>query len=1166
MSNVCEPTFHEISYQLLQRGTCDVEQNPSWTVAGIVNGSTTEFTLTGLLHNAYYNISVRGSNSGGIGPSATDDIFTVIKVPGKPGIISPLHSKSPSMIRVTWSPPSSLCKPEYYEVHYRLLERGMCRATTGRKPRLAGSVPNTTKSFKVKGLHPYSLYEVFVRGNTSAGYGAFAVRNITTNYTAPTLPPSNVRATIIHPRSLVFSWSEPTCRGRNGEITGYRYKLFDQKGSTFFKSVNSTVTSVVAENLMPYSNYSFSVRAKNYGKGRAWAKAIVVQTAEDIPGPPLDVTVTLVDLETLEVEWQKPEPPMGKVVAYYIIISEKGGSTTRNISYDCARTCQNTHQVHRIVSLMANTTYSVKVSARTKVGIGEGSPNPPCTIRTVEGYPSAPGSITLTNPLVSSISIQWQTPTYPKGTIRQYAILYRVVSRPYDDEFKPSTDFSNTSITVSELPELDPPKVKVANKTAVVMFDVLDGALGLYITNISLAVMKTNAPTNRKQWSRRIPTCTSCIVGRWKKSDVPTNFTLGDNTTHGRYHNAPLEENMTYCVWLGVVTQEEIYETISNSGEVNSDTTNATLHMPPDNRHILVPLHLLQRYVTDKKTSSTSGFKEDYESIPSIQLHAWTVAERVENKQKNRFQNIIPYDHSLVKLDPMESEPHSEYINASFIDGFKGKRNHIAAQGPNSASIDDFWRMVWQYDCRKIVMLTKCVESGKNKCDKYWPDSTATYGNVSVEKTTEDVHSHYIIREFSVKQNDSRRTVVQFHYTSWPDMGVPEYATPLVKFIRVIKEHKAGEQKPTIVHGSTGVGRTGTFITLDAMLDQAEKEGVVDVYSFVKNMREQRIKMVQVAEQYEFIFETLMETFTCGDTSITQDDFHLVYPSLSLPSPNTGASVLQEQFAHLDTHTVKPKDNDHQAAKDPANVNKNRYQDKIPTDKSRPCLRTAVENGTNYINASFLPGYMKNDAYIGTQTPLPHTVVDFWRLVYDYNITSILMLNGRPSEHPSMTQYWPEKSQVKVTYGPFVVSLVDEELGVNITSRTLHLTNTSSQSGERIVHQLELTTWPLAADVASCPESVAELYRRANGLKDASDGEDAPILVHCSDGEGATGSFIAVSSVIDRIESEKVIDVFQACKKLRTVRQDAVASLAQYEFIHAVVKSYLDSTEMYMNF
>ncbi|XP_071489805.1 receptor-type tyrosine-protein phosphatase T-like [Diadema antillarum] len=360
----------------------------------------------------------------------------------------------------------------------------------------------------------------------------------------------------------------------------------------------------------------------------------------------------------------------------------------------------------------------------------------------------------------------------------------------------------------------------------------------------------------------------------------------------------------------------------------------------------------------------------------------------------------------------MESEPHSQYINASFIDGFKGKRNYIAAQGPNSASIDDFWRMVWQYDCRKIVMLTKCVESGK--------------------------------------RNGSRRTVVQFHYTSWPDMGVPEYATPLVKFIRVIKEHKAGELEPTIVHGSTGVGRTGTFITLDAMLDQAEEEGVVDIYSFVKNMREQRIKMVQVAEQYEFIFETLMETFTCGDTSITHDDFHQVYPSLSLPSPDTGASVLQEQFAHLDTHTVKPEDNDHQAAKDPANINKNRYQDKIPS--------------------------------------------------------------------------------------------------------------------ERIVHQLELTTWSLAADVASCPESVAELYRRANGLKDASDGEDAPILVHCSDGEGATGSFIAVSSVIDRIESEKVIDVFQACKKLRTVRQGAVASLAQYEFIHAVVKSYLDSTEMYMNF
>ncbi|XP_072172635.1 receptor-type tyrosine-protein phosphatase T-like [Diadema setosum] len=592
-----------------------------------------------------------------------------------------------------------------------------------------------------------------------------------------------------------------------------------------------------------------------------------------------------------------------------------------------------------------------------------------------------------------------------------------------------------------------------------------------------------------------------------------------------------------------------------SSPQGSNEVIYANWNVTSDSSHGAIPIYSLPNYVADKKANSTTGFKVDYESLPSGQLHPWTVAKRIENKQKNRYKNIIPYDHSRVKLEVLKNAPHSDYINASFIDGFKREREYIATQGPNSSSMDDFWRMVWQYDCRKIVMLTKCVEGEKNKCNKYWPDSTATYGNILVTRISEDVRSHDTIREFTLEQHGSTRTVVQFHYTSWPDMGVPQYATPLVKFIGMTKEHKTR---------GAGVGRTGTFITLDAMLDQAEVEGVVDVYNFVKNMREQRIKMVQVAEQYEFIFETLMETFTCGDTSITQDDFHHVFPSLSLPSPDTGSSVLQEQFAHLDTLTVKPKDSDHRAAKDPANVNKNRYQDKFPTDKSRPYLSTEVENGTNYINASFLPGYTRKDAFIGTQSPLPHTVVDFWRLVYDYNITTIVMLNGRSSEHKSMAQYWPDGHQREAAYGPFVVSLTEEDLDRNFSSRTFKLSSTSSQSRDRTVHQLELTTWPLAAEVASSPESVVELHQRAIGLN-GSRGKSTPILVHCGDGEGATGTFVAASSVLDRLAAERVIDVFQACKRLRAVRQGAVASLAQYEFIYTIVKSYLDSFEVYVN-
>ncbi|XP_063962721.1 receptor-type tyrosine-protein phosphatase alpha-like [Lytechinus pictus] len=349
------------------------------------------------------------------------------------------------------------------------------------------------------------------------------------------------------------------------------------------------------------------------------------------------------------------------------------------------------------------------------------------------------------------------------------------------------------------------------------------------------------------------------------------------------------------------------------------------------------------------------------------------------------------------------------------------------------------------------------------------------------------------------------------------------------------------------------------------MLDQAEAENSIDVYNFITGLRNSRIKMVQVAEQYQFIFDALLETFVCGDTSIAQDLYLQRYPSLLAPSPDTGSTLLQEQFERLDMFTIRPRDDELRAARNPMNFHKNRYRDKLPMDKSRPYLITEVDGGTNYINASFLPGYTKKDMFIGTQTPLQDTVVDFWRLIFDYRISTIVMLNGMASEDQSMAEYWAYSSQSDVTHGPFTVTLLNEEHYDEISCRTMEVRSTTSKSRVHTVYQLHLTTWPMASEVCTSAISFMELHRRAM-VWNESNAKDAPILVHCKDGEGATGTFCALSSVLERLNVEKLVDVFQACKRLRAIRTGAVASLDQYEFIHSVMRLYLDSYDIYENY
>ncbi|XP_071042515.1 tyrosine-protein phosphatase 10D [Parasteatoda tepidariorum] len=253
-------------------------------------------------------------------------------------------------------------------------------------------------------------------------------------------------------------------------------------------------------------------------------------------------------------------------------------------------------------------------------------------------------------------------------------------------------------------------------------------------------------------------------------------------------------------------------------------------------------------------------FSEEFELLKNIgRDKPCNAADLPVNRPKNRFTNILPYDHSRIKLMPTDDEEGTDYINANYIPGYNSPREFIVTQGPLHSTRDDLWRMIWEQNCRAIVMLTRCIEKGREKCDHYWPFDMQPvyYGDIQVILLNESQYSHWTISEFKVSRNEQSRILKHFHFTTWPDFGVPEPAQVLVKFVRTFRERIGYDPKPIVVHCSAGVGRSGTFIALDRVLQHIQKHDYVDIFGIVSEMRKERVWMVQNEQQYICVHQCL---------------------------------------------------------------------------------------------------------------------------------------------------------------------------------------------------------------------------------------------------------------------------------------------------------------------
>ncbi|XP_023267339.1 receptor-type tyrosine-protein phosphatase S-like isoform X6 [Seriola lalandi dorsalis] len=577
--------------------------------------------------------------------------------------------------------------------------------------------------------------------------------------------------------------------------------------------------------------------------------------------------------------------------------------------------------------------------------------------------------------------------------------------------------------------------------------------------------------------------------------------------------------------------------------------------------HPPIPISELAEHIELLKANDNLRLSQEYESIDPSQQFTWEHSNLEVNKPKNRYANVIAYDHTRVILAPIEGILGSDYINANYIDGYRKQNAYIATQGPLAETFGDFWRMVWEQRAASVVMMTRLEEKSRIKCDQYWPSrGTETYGMIQVTLLDTMELATFCVRTFSLHKSGSseRREVRQFQFTAWPDHGVPEYPTPFLNFLRRVKACNPPDAGPIIAHCSAGVGRTGCFIVIDAMLERIRHERTVDIYGHVTLMRSQRNYMVQTEDQYSFIHEALLEAVACGNTEVAARSLYSYMQKLSKVESGehvTGMELEFKRLANTKAHTSR-----FVTANLPCNKFKNRLVNIMPYETTRVCLQPIRGlEGSDYINASYIDGYRQQRGYIATQGPLAETTEDFWRMLWEHNSTIVVMLTklremGREKCH----QYWPAERSARYQY--FVVDPMAEYNMPQYILREFKVTD-ARDGQSRTVRQFQFTDWP-EQGVPKSGEGFIDFIGQVHKTKEQF-GQDGPISVHCSAGVGRTGVFITLSIVLERMRYEGAVDIFQTVKMLRTQRPAMVQTEDEYQFCYQAALEYLGSFDHY---
>ncbi|XP_072216113.1 receptor-type tyrosine-protein phosphatase delta isoform X12 [Excalfactoria chinensis] len=1076
------------------------------------------FTATDIHKGASYVFRLSARNKVGFGEEMVKEISVPEEVPS--GFPQNLHSESSTStsVQLTWQMPL-LAERNGIITKYTILYRDI---NVAYQPVELPVVPADT-TMTLSGLKPDTTYDVKVRAHTSKGPGPYSP-----SVQFRTLPvdqavfAKNFHVKAVMKTSVLLSWEIP--ENYNSALP---FKILYDDGKMVME-VDGRATQKLITNLKPETSYSFVLTNRGNSAGGLQHR-VTAKTAPDVlRTKPVFIGKTNLDgMITVEL----PEVPSNEnIKGYYIVIVPLKRSRGKFIK---PWESPDEMELDELLKEIARKRRSIRFGREAEL----------------KPYIAAHFEVLPTEFTLGDKKHYGGFENKQLQSGQEYVFFVLAVMEHSESTMYATSPYSDPVVSM----DLDPQPITDEEEGLIWVVGPVLAVVFIICIVIAILLYKSKPDRKRAESDSR----KSSIPN---SKEVPSHHPTDPVELRRLNFQTPAlsSNSVPYASLIGSVSSLSSQTTTQSLYDNNSLPRFARKGMAS---HPPIPILELADHIERLKANDNLKFSQEYESIDPGQQFTWEHSNLEVNKPKNRYANVIAYDHSRVLLSAIEGIPGSDYINANYIDGYRKQNAYIATQGALPETFGDFWRMMWEQRGATVVMMTKLEERSRVKCDQYWPSrGTETYGLIQVTLLDTVELATYCVRTFALYKNGSseKREVRQFQFTAWPDHGVPEHPTPFLAFLRRVKTCNPPDAGPMVVHCSAGVGRTGCFIVIDAMLERIKHEKTVDIYGHVTLMRAQRNYMVQTEDQYIFIHDALLEAVTCGNTEVPARNLYAYIQKLTQIETGENVTGMELEFKRL--ASSKAHTSRFISANLPCNKFKNRLVNIMPYESTRVCLQPirGVE-GSDYINASFVDGYRQQKAYIATQGPLAETTEDFWRMLWEHNSTIVVMLTklremGREKCH----QYWPAERSARYQY--FVVDPMAEYNMPQYILREFKVTD-ARDGQSRTVRQFQFTDWP-EQGVPKSGEGFIDFIGQVHKTKEQF-GQDGPISVHCSAGVGRTGVFITLSIVLERMRYEGVVDIFQTVKMLRTQRPAMVQTEDQYQFCYRAALEYLGSFDHY---
>lgn len=700
----------------------------------------------------------------------------------------------------------------------------------------------------IDNLMPGALYQVtvYLRNGPSVGPPS---RPVTFG-----LNPSGVKKLRLYPlgpTAVVLSWGRPySVVFRKYLVEMYHHDPKNQKSKwrtiQDIPFTSALSTSMMVTELQPASRYEFRVTMVSWGEPEHSCCDRTVTSYVTAPLAP-EITWLEYSKDVLSVSWRYGNATTGtsdSTLPYWLVMAVGRRIIKKSVPHSVMTT---------LLRLPPGDIYNITVVAYT-----EGSSNASAP-RIIQLQPASPKSLFTVNRTRSSVTLLW----VEEGVTDHYKVICRQVGSRKEGEKEeatvytpvvtlsnliPSTSY-NCSVTSVSYEHYSPPVFITVSTVAEVNSNMVVISALAILSILLIGLLLATLFILRRKHLQHARNCGAGIFVNFATLDrdgkLPFNW---------RRSIFAVLALLPSCFWTDYLLAFGI---------------NPWNKYALKKRKLANPVKLddFEMYLKEMAKDSDYKFSLQFEDLKLIgQDIPHDTAEFPVNRCKNRYTNILPYDFSRVKLTSLQCDDESDFINANYIPGFNCAQEYIATQGPLAETRSDFWKMIIQQKSGIVVMLTQCNERRRVKCDHYWPfnDQPVSYGDVTVEmvyesepfdQSEENLQSEWIVREFNVSYVDDVRRVIHYNYMAWPDHGVPTADTTdtILQFVQLVRQQTAERPGPIVVHCSAGVGRTGTFIALDRLMQHIQEHEYVDILGLVAEMRTYRTSMVQTEEQYIFI-------------------------------------------------------------------------------------------------------------------------------------------------------------------------------------------------------------------------------------------------------------------------------------------------------------------------